>query len=263
MRIAMTLLVGALALAGCKKKDPEPSASPASGQTTTAAGSAAGAAAHSAAAVAPDQAMQKGAGNCPSTVAGATTSAALEGAKVVVTIVATDKDAIAAIQKRAAEVVQEKAGGVADGAPHDARGSHGGGRGLCPIHLGGGATAQVASTDAGVVVTITPGSIAAAALEAEIQARIVKAADWVKANVKEGDHGTTGGVGGGKGEHGSDHSGEGDGKGQSRKDGGGSGGGGGKGDGTGGGKGDGTGGGGGGGGSGSGGSGGGGGGKAP
>ncbi len=234
MRIAMTLLMGALAFAGCKKKDPEPSASQAVGQTAgSGAGSAAGSSDGSARADATEQAMQRSGGNCPSTVAGSTTTARLDGGKVVVTISSADKDAIAAIQKRAAEVVKEKADGGGSGAGHDAKGTYGGGRGLCPVHLGAGGTAVVATTAAGVVVTITPGTDTPADLDAEIQARVVRAADWVKANIKAGDQGTTGGVGGGKGDHGSDHSGEGDGKGKDRKGGDGSG----KGDGTGGGKG--------------------------
>ena len=66
-------------------------------------------------------------------------------------------------------------------------------------------------------ITITPKD-KPDALKTEIDGRITKAADWVKANVKDGDKGTQGGVGGGKGDHGSNHSGEGDGKGTERKE---------------------------------------------
>jgi hypothetical protein len=60
-------------------------------------------------------------------------------------------------------------------------------------------------------------------LAKEIDARIARAAEWVAANVKPGDKGNQGGVGGGKGEDGSNHSGKGDGKGHERKKGGGGG----------------------------------------
>ena len=65
----------------------------------------------------------------------------------------------------------------------------------------------------------------ASRLKKEIDDRITKSAEWAKENLKAGDKGTTGGVGGGKGEHGSNHSGHGDGKGQDRKGGDGKGGG--------------------------------------
>jgi hypothetical protein len=98
----------------------------------------------------------------------------------------------------------------------------------------------ISKTEAkGVVVTITPKD-KPDQLAADIAVRIDRAAAWVKANVPDASEGNQGGVGGGKGKDGSNHSGKGDGKGHLRH---GDGGGGGKG--TGGGGGAGTGGGGG------------------
>ena len=163
------------------------------------------------------------AGMCPSTVFGATTKAATKGKAVVVTIESADKDAIAAIQKRTDELLAEKAKkDAATGNAHDQKGTHGGGQGLCPIYVPEGATATAKHEAKGVVVTITPKD-KADELGKEIDGRIAKAADWVKANVKAGDNQNQGGVGGGKGEDGSNHSGKGDGKGHERKKGGGGG----------------------------------------
>jgi hypothetical protein len=165
--------------------------------------------------------MAHRAGMCPSTVLGGTTKAALKGKAVVVTIEATDKDAIAAIQKRANELLAEKADALT-GVGHDRKGTHGGAQGLCPVYVPEGAKATAKRIARGVVVTITPKD-KPDALEKEIEGRIAKAGDWVKANVKEGDKGNQGGVGGGKGDDGSNHSGKGDGKGHERKKGGGGG----------------------------------------
>ena len=119
------------------------------------------------------------------------------------------------------------------------KGTHGGSQGLCPVYVPAGAKAKAKHEAKGVIVTITtkdkPDELAK-----EIEGRIAKAAHWVKANMKEGDKQNQGGVGGGKGDDGMNHSGKGDGKGHERKKG--DGGGGGKG--TGGGSGGGTGGGG-------------------
>ena len=68
----------------------------------------------------------------------------------------------------------------------------------------------------GVIVTITPKD-KADELSREVEGRIAKAATWVKANVKDAPQGNQGGVGGGKGDDGSNHSGKGDGKGHQRK----------------------------------------------
>ncbi len=165
--------------------------------------------------------MAHRAGMCPSTVLGGTTRAAVKGKAVVVTIEATDKDAIAAIQKRTNELLAEKSD-KPTGAAHDRKGTHGGAQGLCPVYVPEGAKATARRAARGIVVTITP-TAKPGDLAKEIDGRIAKAAEWVKANVKEGDKGNQGGVGGGKGDDGSNHSGKGDGKGHERKKGGGGG----------------------------------------
>ncbi|HEY0482982.1 MAG TPA: hypothetical protein VGD37_35915 [Kofleriaceae bacterium] len=166
--------------------------------------------------------MAHRAGMCPSTVLGATTTSAVKGKAVTVTITSTDKDAIAAIQKRTDKLLAEKKDGTSAGTAHDQKGTHGGGQGLCPVYVPDGATATAKHQAKGVVVTITPKD-KPDELAKEIDGRITKAADWVKANVKPGDQGNQGGVGGGKGKDGSNHSGKGDGKGHDRKPGGGGG----------------------------------------
>lgn len=163
--------------------------------------------------------MPHRAGMCPSTVLGATTKAAVKGKAVVLTIDAADKDAIAAIQKRADELLAEKRD-AATGAGHDQKGTHGGTQGLCPVHVPEGAKVTAKHAAKGVVVTITPRG-KPDELAREIDDRIARADEWVKANVKPGDQGNQGGVGGGKGKDGSNHSGKGDGKGRDRKGGGG------------------------------------------
>ena len=161
--------------------------------------------------------MTKRAGNCPSTVLGSTTKAELRGKDVVLTITSDDKDAIATIQRRAEELLKEKADGAGSGGgAHDQKGSHGGERGICPVYWTEGGKATSKKDAKGVVITITPKD-KAEDLKKTIDDRITKAADWVKANVKAGDGGNSGGVGGGKGDHGGNHSGSGDGKGKERK----------------------------------------------
>lgn len=277
MRIAMMLLALALATTGCKKKQATPtgeatgssgsamlgSGSADMGSGSAMAGSDMAAGSGSAMAGSGDMAgsgagsgdaMSKHAGNCPSTVLGSTTKANVKGKDVVVTITSSEKDAITAIQMRADAIVKEKsdnaAAGTAAAGGHDQKGSHGGSVGLCPVHIPEGATAKAKHEKNGASVTITP-KADAAALKTEIDARITKAADWVKANIKPGDKENQGGVGGGTNKEGANHSGQGDGKGKERKSGSGGGSGGGGGAGTGGGGGKGTGGGGGGSGSGS------------
>ena len=273
MRIAMTLLALALATGACKKKENQSANNPppttGSATATGSAGSAAMAgsdtgsaamagsdmgsaamAGSGAGSAAMDASMAKHAGNCPSTVLGSTTKAEVKGKDVVLTITSDDKDAITAIQTRTDEMIKirtAKKGGDGSGGgagSHDQRGTHGGSIGLCPMHIPEGATAKAKHEKNGVVVTITPKE-KPEDLKTEIDARITKAADWVKANIKEGDKLNMGGVGGGSAKDGMNHSGQGDGKGGERKAGGGSGGG--DGGGTGGGGGKGTGGGGGGG----------------
>lgn len=254
MRIAMALLAVSLAFgsAACKKKEKPVTDNASMGSGSAMTGSAdtgsAGSAdtmagsgsagsgdtmAGSGAGSGSAEQMPKRGGNCPSTVAGSTTKAELKDGKITLTITSDDKDAIAAIQKRTTELLKEKTDGGAPGTGHDQKGTHGGGMGLCPVHLDEGGTATSKTDAKGVVITITPKG-KADILKGEIDSRITKAAEYVKATVKEGEQGTTGGVGGGKGEHGSNHSGHGDSKGKDRK---GSGDGTGKGDGKGGGKG--------------------------
>jgi hypothetical protein len=232
MRIAMTLLTVALAVSACggKKKDKDGAGSGSAGSSQamgsdqgsgSAAGSAAGsgsdtAMAGSGSAGAGDTNMAHKGGNCPSTVVGSTTKAELKDGKVLLTIASDDKDAILAIQKRSTDLLKEKLDGGPSGTAHDQKGTHGGGMGMCPVFLGEGGTATAANNDKGVLITITPKS-GPDALKTEIDARITKAADWVKANLKPGEKGTMGGVGGGSGDDGMNHSGQGDGKGQERK----------------------------------------------
>lgn len=230
MRLAMSLFT-VLALASttaCKKKPKEQPAPAATPDAATMAGSdnmgsagsgsdmmgSAGSGSDAGSGSGGEQAMSNQAGNCPSTVFGATTTAEVKGKDVVLTISATDKDAIAAIQTRTAALLKEKADG-SKGSAHDQKGTVGGGKGICPVHFGDGGKGTSKKDAKGVVITITTAD--AAALKTTIDERITKAADWVKANVKEGDKGNTGGVGGGKGGHGQNHSGEGDSKGKERK----------------------------------------------
>ena len=244
----MALLGVSLAFgSACKKKETtEAAAGSAAGSAVgSAAGSAdTGAAAGSAAAgsgeagsaaagsgegsAAANTTMQNKGGNCPSLVFGATTRAELKGKSVVLIISADDNDAIATVQKRTEELLKAKQEGAAPTSTHDQKGSHGGSMGKCPVYVPEGAKAEWTKLDAklgdGVKVTITPKD-KPDELKKEIDDRIAKSAEWAKENLKAGDKGTTGGVGGGKGEHGSNHSGHGDGKGQDRKGGDGKGGG--------------------------------------
>jgi hypothetical protein len=236
MRIAMTLLALALATTGCKKKENKPaetttgSGSAMVGSDTGSAGSGSdmgsgsamagsdtGSAAGSAAGSGDATSMTKKAGNCPGTVLGATTKAEVKGKDVVLTITSTDKDAVASIQRRTEELLAEKKDGAGSAAGgHDAKGTHGGGAGICAVYVPEGATAKSKKDKNGVSITITPKDNVDA-LKTEIDARITKSAEWVKTNIEPGDKGNQGGVGGGKGEHGGTHSGEGDSKGAERK----------------------------------------------
>ncbi|HET9989665.1 MAG TPA: hypothetical protein VFQ65_14130, partial [Kofleriaceae bacterium] len=144
---------------------------------------------------------------------------------VVVTITADDKDAIAAIHKRTDELLKEKvAPHPTGGTLHDQKGGHGGGIGLCPVYVPEGATASAKTDKKGVTVTITTTG-KPDELKKDVDARIERAAQWVKDNIKPADKGDQGGVGGGSGDHGSNHSGMGDSKGKQRGSGSGSGGG--------------------------------------
>ena len=183
-----------------------------------------------------DAQMAHHAGNCPSTVLNSTTKAEVKGKEVIVTITSDDTNAVKGIQKRTDELLGAKKDTKGVGMGHDQKGMHGGGIGLCPVYVPEGAKATAKHDKKGVIVAITPKE-APAALKAEIDSRIQKAADWVKTNIKRGDKANEGGVGGGSGNDGMNHSGSGDAKGIERKRSGGDGTGGGKGTGGGGGKG--------------------------
>jgi hypothetical protein len=212
MRIAMTLLALALSVSACKKKEAVPAGSAGSGSGAAMAGSdmgsgsaamagsdmGSGSAAMAGSGSGDATTMAKKAGNCPSTVFGSTTKAELTGKDVVVTITSDDKDAIASIQRRADDLLAEKKDNAAGGGGHDSKGTHGGASGICPVYVPEGATAAVKKDAKGAVVTITAKD-KPEDLKKEIDDRITKAAEWTKANVKEGDKGTQGGVGGGKG----------------------------------------------------------------
>src|SRR5207253_1014726 len=114
----------------------------------------------------------------PSTVFGATTTDAIKGKDVVVTVTSKDKDAIAAIQKRADESVKEKDAVKKPSDAHDQKGAHGGGAGICPVYVPEGATAKVKHEKAGVIVTIT-GKGKPADLKKDVDDRITKAKAWV------------------------------------------------------------------------------------
>lgn len=161
------------------------------------------------------------AGMCPSTVAGSTTKDELKGGKILVTITATDKDAITAIQTRATELIKEKADNSAPGSTssgHDQKGTHGGGMGICPVFVPEGATAEAKNDATGVVITITPDKKAKPEeFKQIVDARIEKAAEWLKTNNKPGGKLSEEGTGGGSNHEGMNHSGKGDGKGAERR----------------------------------------------
>jgi hypothetical protein len=144
------------------------------------------------------------------------TKADIKGKDVVVTITSDDKDAVTAIQKRTDELLAARKDKKTPSAEHTQKGDHGGSMGLCPVHVPDGATAKSKHEKNGVVVTISPKD-KPDALKTEIDGRIQKAADWVKANIKPGTDKNQGGVGGGKADEGMNHSGSGDGSGMLRK----------------------------------------------
>lgn len=234
MRTALVSVLMTLSLtaAACKKKDADKAPEP------TGSGEASGSAAATPPPAppppepAPADKMSKRGGNCPSMVVGSTTAASADATAVTVTILATDADAIASIQRRTEELLEDKA--PTAGSAHDQKGSYGGSMGLCPV-VTVGATAKMEKNDKGVTVVLTPTADSTLdKLKAMVEERIKLSAEYVAANIKPGtDVGNGAALGGGKGDHGSNHSGKGDGKGKES----------GKGDGTGGGKQDGTGGG--------------------
>ena len=248
MRIAMTLLALSLTMsaAACKKKKADDGGGAGTATGTAAMGTGAGTgegtgmgtgagtgegtgagtgegtgAGTGAGADTGDDTMSKKAGNCPSTVFGATTKADLKGKNIVLTITSDDKDAVASIQRRTEELLKEKSDGGGGGGTgggggaHDGKGSHGGAVGICPVHWEAGGKATSKKNAKGVVITITPKD-KPDELKKVIDERITKVDEWVKANIQPGDEGNTGGVGGGKGEHGGNHSGHGDSQGKER-----------------------------------------------
>lgn len=235
--LALLALTLALSTTGCKKKpkDGDTTGSGSGSAMTTGSGSGSGSAmatgsgsgsgsdAGSAMATgsgsdgsgsAADNAMANKAGMCPSTVATSTTKVESKDGKVMITITSEDKDAIESIQRRTETLLKTKANNKT-GSTHDGKGTHGGQSGICPVFVPEGATATSAKDAKGAVVTLTAKDAAAAdKIKADVEGRITKAAEWTKANVKDGDKGTTGGVGGGDGKHGGNHSGDGDSKGK-------------------------------------------------
>jgi hypothetical protein len=236
MRAVKSLVVVTmLVLLGCKKDEPAPAPNP---PPTTGSGSAAAIAAGSGSAdigsgsgsavavetagsgqlqdvgsAVDPTAMSHHAQHCPSMVRGAVTTAKLDGKSVVVTISSDDQKAASKIQMRTNKLLADKAKLASDkpSAVHAQNGTHGGGIGICPVHVPDGASAKSASIANGVSITITPKS-GAEALEHDVEARIVRAADWLKSNpMGDGDgNGDGGGSGHGNGSgdahHGHRHS---------------------------------------------------------
>ncbi len=220
MRTGISLLfMITVAAAGCKKKeadkvpDPVPAAMDAAAPADAAPADAAAPAGDAGGDA--GEKMSKRGGNCPSMVAGVTTTATADAKTVTVTVVASDADAIASIQKRSGELLAEKEDPAA-GKVHDQKGTYGGSMGLCPVGTNG-ATAKMEKTAKGVTIVLTPAEgVSVADLKAKVDERIKGAAEYVAANIKpaSADEGNGGAVGGGKGDHGSNHSGKGDGQGK-------------------------------------------------
>jgi hypothetical protein len=220
MRIAIALMLMATVLGSCKKKeadkpvaaepaaivpaDPAPAAAPDPAPATAVEPAAAGDA----------DKMSKRGGNCPSMVAGATTVASADASAVTLTVSASDADAISSIQRRSTELLAEKQDPAAGGT-HDQKGTYGGSLGLCPV-VTKGATVAMTKTEKGVAMTLTPiAGTTVQQLKTLVDERIKLSVDYVAANIKPGeDIGNGGAVGGGKGDHGSNHTGKGDGKGK-------------------------------------------------
>jgi hypothetical protein len=231
------VVVTMLVLLGCKKDEPAPAPNPpangsGSGSAVTVAigsGSADAGSGSGSAAIAVETAgsgelqdvgsavdptaMSHHAQHCPSMVRGAVTTAKLDGKSVVVTITSDDQKAASKIQMRADKLLADKTKVAGDhpAAVHAQNGIHGGGIGICPVHVPDGATAKSAPLANGVSITITPKS-GAETLEHDVEARIVRAADWLKSNpMGDGDgNGDGGGSGHGNGSgdahHGHRHS---------------------------------------------------------
>jgi hypothetical protein len=224
MRAVKTfLVVTCLVLPGCKKDKPDaPPPVTTTGSAATDTGSSAAVATDTGSAAGSGSAVVETAGSgelqdvgsavdptamshhaqrCPSMVHGATTTAKLEGKSVVVTVTSTDQAVATKIQTRAEELLKDKAvaklAGDQPTAAHAQNGTHGGGIGICPVHVPEGATAKSTTLANGVAVKITPRSNAAE-LAKDIEQRIARAADWIKSNSDDdGDGGGKGNGGGG------------------------------------------------------------------
>ncbi|HEY3805130.1 MAG TPA: hypothetical protein VGL61_21110 [Kofleriaceae bacterium] len=147
-------------------------------------------------------AMTHHAQHCPSMVRGASTTAKLDGKSVVVTITSDDQVVATKIQARTEQLLKDKAvAKLAGDQPtfgHAQNGTHGGGIGICPVHVPEGANAKSATLANGVAITITPKS-GAEALEKDIEARIARAVEWRKNNPAGDGDGTGSGGGNGNG----------------------------------------------------------------
>jgi hypothetical protein len=220
------VVVTMLVLLGCKKDEPAPAPNPApngSGSAITIAigsgssdvGSGSGSAAvgvetagsgelQDVGSAVDPTAMSHHAQHCPSMVRGAVTTAKLDGKSVVVTIISDDQKAATKIQTRAETLLADKATAKLAGdlptPAHAQNGTHGGGIGICPVHVPEGATAKRTTIANGVSIKITPKS-GAEALERDVEARIARAADWLKSNPNGDGDGDGGGDGNGNGHH--------------------------------------------------------------
>jgi hypothetical protein len=171
--------------------------------------------------------MAHKAGNCPSTVAGATTTAeaSKDGKSVVLAIASKDAGAVWAIQTRAHHLVDVQ-NAPDSKVEHTGKGTGGGGGGVCPV-VTKDTKVAVENTPDGVKVTMTPtGALKADALKADIDQRIAKSSaltdQIVKTDATTAGRGE-GGTGGGTGKHGGNRTGKGDGSGPRNGTGGGTG----------------------------------------
>ncbi|HEY1818220.1 MAG TPA: hypothetical protein VGG74_38015 [Kofleriaceae bacterium] len=147
-------------------------------------------------------AMTHHAQHCPSMVRGASTTSKLDGKSVVVTITSDDQVVASKIQARTEKLLKDKAvAKLAGDAPtfgHAQNGTHGGGIGICPVHVPEGANAKSTTLANGVEIKITPKS-GVEALAKDIEARIARAAEWRKNNPTGDGDGTGSGGGNGNG----------------------------------------------------------------